>query len=263
MPAAWRAALPWLGAFLLAVWWHLLLPSDIYRSFPVGVYLEGPFPALLGAAVGRWWHRHEPPRLRALGVAAGAAVGLLLAILLLGPLFIGLSAPFKGLGGVWSILPGRAFMLLAHGELWSDPRRLWVWPLWLAVKSVLFWALLAYLVMLALRHDARAKLRWLWRDLTQNHAFRREQRRLHREYRHLYLEALKAGQAPPAPPPGYVPGAGAGDGWADNAKGLFWLVRIVLLFVGGISFWAIFGDYLVQIMQRLTGPLPWWMGIGQ
>lgn len=256
-PVPLRAVAPgWVAAPLAltaaAVLWHLALPERYYGD--AAVFLEGPLPAVAGAGLGLWIHRHSPAWFAALAGCAFATFALLSSALVLGTLLFG---PITALLGAWGTL--RAVWpqgLLLLPQLWGTPFGLYV--AWVAVKSLLVWGALGYLVALFLHGDGRARpaQAWLlgaWRDLTQGRAFRRHQRQQLREYRQLYLDALKQGAAPPAPPAGLLPGAAAGDG----ARSAYWLLRIGLLLAGAVSaalFWAAVGDELQALARRAAWP---------
>ena len=246
----------WLLALLAAVAWHLLLPAALAGN--AATYLEGPLPAVLGAAAGLWLHQRAPTWRAALAACAFAMLGLLLAILTLGLVVFGPMGALRGLGQ-WLASPYPA-AFLALPRVLGSPYLLWV--LWMAAKTLLAWGALAYLAALLLRREGRAWLRWRWLDLTQGWAFRRDQRQRLREYRHAYLTALKAGQPPPPRPPELVPDVAAG-GFGGGAQAAYWLLRIAYFLIGGTLFWWAFGDYLALIAHRLAGPLPWWWGMGR
>ncbi|MGG5812382.1 hypothetical protein [Falsiroseomonas sp. CW058] len=245
-----------LAALLLAVLWHVLLPAQYYRFFPVAIWLEGPIPAALGATAGLWWHRRDAAWLAALGACAFAFAAMFATILLLGPFLFGLIGTFRGLWAhLQSVMPASFAALLSVWNTAYVP-----YASWACLRTMLAWGSLAYLAVLFVKGGGRAWLQWRWRDLLQRRAFRRHQEQLRREYQDAYLKAVAAGQAPPSLPPGYVPGA-ARDG--DGAQTAYWLLRIGYFLIGGALFWWAFGDQLALIVQRLTGPLPWWMGLGR
>ena len=264
----------WALALALALLWHAGLDAQFYRYFPAAIWLEGPLPAVLGAGVGLWLHRARDRQATVpagtvpaapspgwfLGLAACgfAALGLLLAILLPGPFAVGLLGTLKGLWGLLRAVWPASFFVLP--EVWGTPYASYVG--WMCVKALLLWGAAGYVAALLVRAGRRDWLRWRWRDLTQSRAFRRDQKQRLREYRQAYLAALSDGQPPPPRPVELVPDVAMGDGWGNHARTAFWLVRIVLLLVGGVSFWAMFGDALVHATTRAISPaLPWWIGL--
>lgn len=246
----------WLLALLAAIAWHVLLPAVLAGN--AAAYLEGPLPAVLGAAAGLWLHRSAPTWLAVLAACAFAMLGLLLAILTVGLVVFGPMGALRGLGQWFASPYPSAFIALPR--VLGSPYLLWA--VWMAGKTLLAWGALAYLGSLVLRREGRAWLRWRWLDLTQGWAFRRDQRQRLREYRHAYLAALKAGQPPPPRPAELVPDVAAG-GFGGGAQAAYWLLRIGYFLVGGTLFWWAFGDYLALIAHRLAGPTPWWWGLGR
>jgi hypothetical protein len=244
----------WLLALLAALVWHVLLPPMLAGN-PAS-YLEGPLPAVLGAAAGLWLHQRAPTWLAVLAACAFAMLGLLLAILTVGLVVFGPMGALRGIGQWFASLYPSAFIALPR--LLGSPYLLWA--VWVAGKTLLAWGALAYLGAILMRREGREWLRWRWRDLTQSHAFRRDQKQRLREYRQAFLVAVNSGQPPPPRPPELVPDVAMGGGGAQAA---YWLLRIGYFLVGGTLFWWAFGDYLALIAHRLAGPTPWWWGLGR
>jgi hypothetical protein len=239
-------------ALLAAIVWHVLLPSSYYRDS--AVFLEGPLPALIGAGVGLWVHRRSPTWLAVLSACAFAFLALLAALLAVGFFTAGPMRTFRAIGQLFASLYPLPFLAIAQGVL-ATPYALWV--CWMALKTLIAWGAVGYLVALCFRPDARAWLRWRWRDVTQSWAFRRDQKQRLREYRQAYLDALKAGLPPPPRPPELMPDIAMGNG--GGAQAAYWTLRIAYFLIGGTLFWWAFGEQMTLILQRLTGPLPWWM----
>lgn len=242
------ARLALLVAFVVIVGWLFALPSPFFQRFPAAVWLEGPVPAWIGAAVGLRQAHALPGWQQGLRAAAYASLALFLAALVLGPFFSGLVPAFWGVVGLFRILSGNAFVVLSDSRVWGLNLS---WALWVGVKTLLLWGGIGYGVLLFVQRDGKAKLRDWWSQQGDRRAFTREQRAQMAEYQKLYMAARRAGQPVPPAPAGLMVGA-PGVSWGDRAKLTFWAVRIGLLLVGAFGLWALFGGYATAIARELV-----------
>lgn len=222
-------------AVLLAavVLWHLLLPGFFYRDS--AVFIEGPLPALLGAAVGLWLFRTEPSAFQALAGCAGAALASLACVLVFGLLLFG---PWDMALGVWAMLRnGLRVPFAALPAAIGSPYGLWVF--WMGVKTLLLWGAIGFGILVYRRHGADP--RELWGGLRDRRVMSADLRRRGREYSRLYAAAVRAGEAPPAPPPGLMPQM-AGGGIEGYARLSYWALRIGLALVGAAGLYAAIGQ---------------------
>jgi hypothetical protein len=232
-------------ALALAVSFHIALPDiPYYQGLPV--YLEGPFPFIIGAALGVWFHRAEARWFRWLGVCGYGVAFTVAAILLLGSVVSGPGYAFKSTYNLLvSSIATVPFSVLP--EAWGTTFFLYL--VWTSLRSLVIWGALAYGIALLNRPHTRARMRARFDDLRQKRAFERHQRQLHRDYREAYLSAVRAGQEPPPPPAGLLPAiAGPSGGYARTT---FWTLRIVLL-VGGLLWgWAMLDEYIYALARDI------------
>lgn len=239
------------AAVLLSFTFYASLPDvPIYRG--LAVYLEGPVPFIIGAALGVWLHRTSPGWLMTLG-ACGCAVAFAVAgILLLGTVFKGpvfaLRSTYNVLGSSAVILP---FSLLP--EAWGTS--FFTYILWTSVRSVVIWGGIAYGVLIAFKPETRRRVRVLFDTMFEERAFDRHQRQLYRQYRAEYVRAVNAGQPPPPPPPELLPATQYGRSFDSYARSAFWVLRIVLLLVGAAWGWALIDQYVYAAARSVGFPL--------
>lgn len=222
--------------------WHLALPGLFYRSS--AVFIEGPLPALAGAAVALRLHRDDRPSVQALAACGWAFVAGVVAILVLGLPVFGVSAT---LGSLLTL--ARNALRLPFLDAIGSPYAAWL--LWMGVKAVMTWGALAYAVLLYCRHGAEG-LRGLLTGWGEQRAFNAGQRDEFEAYRRLYNEARKTGAPLPAAPASLVPGSGRERGGFDWARGAYWLVRIGVALTGAGGLYALLSQ---DLRSQLVGLL--------
>jgi hypothetical protein len=231
-----------IGLAVAVLIWHLLLPGWFYHTS--AVYLEGPLPALIGAAFGLWLHQKDAARMRAVGACGWAIFASIAAV---GVLSTATFGPLSAIAGLYSLL--RAGFHLPFVDV---PRAFGSgyapYVFWMGVKTLLCWGALAYVVLLFTRFDLKTRLR----DAVAGHSVRRtfsaEQRKQWSEYQRRYVEAVKAGGTPPPAPAGLVPpGAAPASTWHNRAKFAYWAVRIGVAIAGLLGLWTAFKDQLFGI----------------
>lgn len=142
-----------LAAPALILLWYSLLPTHHFQEAPLGVWLEGPIPAWLGACLGLWRHRARRGWRKILAVAAYAALGQFTASGYLSSTHFGLLPMPEGFTGEQF-----DFMHSGPSPLSDDP---WQWDgalrFWVSMKLLLLAATVTYWVMLALGRRSRRK----------------------------------------------------------------------------------------------------------
>ena len=238
LPRASRSVAVMVLLVLAAVLWHLMLPAGYYRN--IAVYLEGPLPAVVGAAAGLWRHRDEPAPVRALAACLWAVVACAVVIALVGTLRFG---PLQALAGLWALL--RNGFRIPFAAMLSTSGGSTLYLFWAGIRTLLVWGALGYVALLLLRPETRGRLGSVAAGYGERRAFGRVQRQQAAEYRRLYLEAVKNGQTPPAPPP-ILTAPALGTNWGGHAQIAYWLLRIGLAVAGAIGLYAVFQERLVD-----------------
>ena len=230
------------GVSAAALLWHFALPGLFYRNS--AFLIEGPFPALAGAAVALWLHRADRPAVQALAACGWAFLAGVVAIIALGlPAF----GPLAMLGSLVTL--ARNALRVPFADVLGSPYAAWLF--WMGVKTVLAWGALAYGALLYRRHGV-AGLRGLWSDWREERNFDAAQREERRAFRRLYNDAVKSGGPLPAAPRSLVAPAArsrTGLGWAQSG---YWLVRIAVALVGAGGLYAFLsGDLRSQLVALL------------
>lgn len=235
----------WLLAALLAatLLWHFALPSLFYRSS--AVFIEGPLPAILGAAVALWLHRADRPAVQALAACGWALLAGVVAIVVFGLPLFGILAT---LGSLLTL--ARNAVRFPFADAIGSPYAAWL--LWMGVKTVLVWGAVAYAVILYRRHGAEG-VHGLLSGWGEQRAFNAGQRDEFKAFRRRYNEAKRnGGPLPTAPASLVAPGSGREHGGLDWARSAYWLVRIGVALIGASGLYA----FLSQDMRsQLVGLL--------
>ena len=231
-----------IGLAVAVLAWHLMLPGWFYHTS--AVYLEGPLPALVGAAFGVWLHQADTPRMQAVGACGWATFAGILAVAVLGTVSFG---PFAAIAGLYGL-----FRAGFHLPFVDVPRAIGSgyapYVFWMGVKTLLIWGAVAYVILIFTRFDLKARFSQLFANRSEERAFTVEQRRQWADYRKQYLAAVKGGETPPAAPPGLVPlGAAPAGTWHNRAKFVYWAVRIGVALAGVLGLWTAFKDQLFGI----------------
>ena len=235
-----RASKPTAILFLClvaALLWHAMGPTAYYRN--IAVYLEGPLPAVAGAAIGLWLHADDRPPVPVLAACFWAIIASLAVVLVAGSLAFG---PFSAARGAFLLLRNGVRLPFAALLTANGPP---VYLFWAGIKTALVWGAAAYLVLLALRPESRDRLQTLAAGYGEQRAFTREQRQQARDYRRIYLEAVRSGQAPPAPPP-ILSAPVLGSRWNGRIQLFYWLLKIGLAIAGAFGLYAAFQQQLAD-----------------
>lgn len=240
-----------IGCLVAAILWHLILPGWFYHT--KAIYLEGPLPALAGAAVGLRLHRDDTLQLQLCGACGWAIAGSILAILLLGTLIFG---PFQAIGALFVLLRD-AFRIPFAALLTASGSPYMAYVFWMGIKTLLLWGAAAYLFLILTRLDLRGRLGLAVQSHRDSRAFNAEQRRQWAGYQKQYLEAVRNGGTPPPAPAGLVPpGAAPAGSWHHRAKFAYWAVRAGIAIAGILGLWTALNQQLLGFAMPI-----FWRGL--
>lgn len=151
--------------------------------------------------------------------------------------------PLQALFGLWALVRNGSRVPFAAMLSASGGSTLYLF--WAGIRTLLVWGAAAYLVLLILHPETRARLGMLSAGVSEQRAFTKAQRSQAAEYRRIYLEAIRRGETPPVPPP-ILTAPALGGNWGGRAQIVYWLLRISLALAGAFGLYAVFQERLVD-----------------
>ena len=187
---------------------------------------------------------------QALAVCAGATLGILACLILLGAAIFGLWDVISSLPQILAIVVRIPFADRAASGASG------LYGTWLGIRTLLFWGAIAFAVLIVVRPPITRGWPGLFGRLQDQRTYSRSQRQQATEYRRLYAEAVRQGQPAPAPPPALSPAFLAGGGSSNAARTGYWLVRIAIVIVGAFGLYGLLaGSLSDRLLPLLLGNL--------